>query len=105
MGTITISYSGSPGGVATELAASATVSDADAADVLAWMMTVRAPPSRSAPGKPPAKLAPATTVQQAFANYAAGIVEEMGRRVLRWKQAKAAAAATANIAPPVIKAA
>lgn len=88
MGTLTVSYAGSPSGSPVTYSASATLSDADAATIIAWALTQRTF------GSPPPK-----TPQDAFNALAKGFADDLQRRVVSWQKAQAAAAATATVKP------
>lgn len=91
MGTITLTYSGSPGGTPTTLTAAATISDADAATLFSWAaqdnslyMAVAANPGTL------------NTPQVIFNALATQFVNNVMQRVAAWLRSNAA------IAPIVI---
>ena len=90
MGTITLSYSGSPGGNAMTLSANATISDADAATLIAW--ATQTPPPRILWNG-----AQLTGPQDSFAAIAAWIAGLLTAEVGDWQRQTAAQAASASV--------
>jgi hypothetical protein len=84
MGTLTLSYQGSPNGVATSLSASATISDADAATFIAWGLATQGGGRRFGQGGTPPQ-----TAQDVFALIAAQWVQQITAQVAQWQTQQA----------------
>lgn len=89
-GSITLTYSGAPGGAEVSISAGADISDADAATLMTWCAS-----SYSSVGD-------VSTPQKCFQILASSISVNIVQQVLEWQSEQASVAARKKVAPITI---